>query len=275
MITLGSKAGINLTKEEKTMLKKVARAVNEYFMENYIKNKNEEVRILWNADTHQDIIYIACKKWGVSDYYAGVARDHADDPDYWTQIPPPPGYPDWMWNFIMQVVHSWTHYYNPDWGTGSAPSECKYYADTAKNKYSNGDLYSAYENLGYASHFMTDVNPLHTGAELSQVMLSALRFGNIKYIHYAYEDYVTSNWNSGYNFKSVVENNWYYYPISDPEQATKNLASYTHQYADTIVWTIFANPNTWQSDQNIKNITENCLLETAKYTLGLVKYVRG
>jgi hypothetical protein len=35
------------------------------------------------------------------------------------------------------------------------------------------------------------------------------------------------------------------------------------------------NPNTWQSDQNIKNITENCLLETAKYTLGLVKYVRG
>ena len=140
-----------------------------------------------------------------------------------------------------------------------------------------GNYYSAsYTNLGYASHFMTDVGqPLHTGAEFRQVSLSELRFGDIKYIHNAYEDYVTSNWNSGYNFKSIVENNWYYYPISDPEQATKNLASYTHQYADTILWTIFTNPNTWQSDQNIKNITENCLLETAKYALGLVKYVRG
>ena len=123
---------------------------------------------------------------------------------------------------------------------------------------------------------MADVGqPLHTGAELSQVTLSKLRFGDTKCIHYAYEDYVTNNWNTGYNFKSVVENNWYYYPVSNPEQATKNLASYTHQYAFTIVWTIFTNPDNWQTDQNIKNITENCLLETAKYTLGLVKYVRG
>jgi len=248
------------------------RGSNEYFKTRY----GGKVRILWNGDTHQDLIYIACKKWGISDYYAGIAKDHADDPDQWTQVPPPPGYPDWMWNFIMQVVHSWTHYYNPERGWGSAPSECKYYADIAKNNYSNGHLYTAYENLGYASHFMTDVgNPLHTGAELSQVTLSAIRFGDIKHLHYAYEDYVSNNWNSGYKFRSVVENNWYYYQINDPEQATKDLANYTHQYADTIVWTIFWNPDTWQNNQNIKNITENCLRETAKYTLGLVKYTTG
>ena len=63
--------------------------------------------------------------------------------------------------------------------------------------------------------------------------------------------------------------------INDPEQATKDLASYSHQYDDTIFWTIFWNPDTWQSDTNIKDATENSLLETAKYTLGLVKYVRG
>ena len=81
-----------------------ATTVNEYFRTNY----GGDVGILWNVDTHQSIIYISCRKWGVSDYYAGVARDHADDPDYWTQIPPPPGYPDWLWDFIMQVVHLWT-----------------------------------------------------------------------------------------------------------------------------------------------------------------------
>ncbi len=184
----------------------------------------------------------------------------------------------------MQIVWSWTHYYNPSYclpngvcvPTGAAPSMCKHFADIAKNKHSRGQYHDAYTNLGYASHFMTDVvQPLHTGAELSQIVLSKIRFGDIKHIHYAYEGYVTNNWNSGYNFRSVVENNWYYYPISDPEQATKDLASYAHQYAFTIVWTIFTNPDNWQTDQNLRKITENCLLETSKYVLGLVKYVRG
>ncbi len=67
------------------MLKKVIQAVNEYFRTKY----SGDVGILWNVDTHQDIIYISCKKWGVSDYYAVVVRDHANDPDYWTQISPP------------------------------------------------------------------------------------------------------------------------------------------------------------------------------------------
>jgi len=215
LITLNSKR-LNLTQEEEVMLDKITQAVNEYFRANY----GGDVGILWNVDTHQSIIYILCRKWSVSDYYAGVARDHADDPDYWTQVPPPPGYPEWLWDFIMQVVHSWTHYYNPDWDTGSAPSETKYYANIAKNKYSSGYKYSAFQNLGYASHFMTDVgNPLHTGAEGLQVFLSLEMTGgrDIKYIHTTCENYVTSNWNSGYVFKSIVENNWYYYLISDLE----------------------------------------------------------
>jgi len=273
LITFGSKTEINFTKEEKIMLDKVAQAVNEYFRGKYIKNKNGEVGILWNGNEHQSIIEISCIKWGgISKDYASVAGTAAPKPDTWTQIPPPPGYPDWMWDFIMQAVWSWTHYYNPSWWvtgieTGSAPSETKYYADIAKNNHSNGDYYSAYTNLGYASHFMTDVGqPLHTGAELGQASHPD--------IHHAYENYVTNNWNSGYNFKSVVENNWYYYPISDPEQATKNLGKYAHQYADTVYSTIYDNPDTWQSNTDLKRITENCLLETAKYTLGLVKYVR-
>jgi len=261
LVTIESGNEILLTEEDKIMLERVAMAVNEYFSSKY------EIGILWNVDTHQSVAFISCKKWGESDYYCGITRDHADDPDYWTQIPPPPGYPEWYWNFIMQVVHSWTHYYNPDWATGSAPSECKYYANVAKSKYSSGDKYSAFQNLGYASHFITDVgNPLHTGLESWQAVFSS--------IHYSYENYISSNWESGYRFKSVIENNWYYYPISNPEQATKDLATYSHQYDDTVFWTIYNNPNTWQNDQNLRKVTENCLLETAKYSLGLIKYVR-
>jgi len=95
------------------------------------------------------------------------------------------------------------------------------------------------------------------------------------WVHTAYENYVSNNWIAGSNFKSVVESNWYYYSISDPEQAAKSLASYSHQYIDTLYFKIYNNPDTFQNDQDVKNITENCLLETAKWTLGLVKYVRG
>ena len=132
LITLSSKAGINLTKEEEAMLERVAQAVNEYFREKYVRNKNGDVGILWNGNEHQSIIEISCNKWGgISRDYASVAGKAAPKPDTWAQIPPPPGYPDWMWDFIMQVVWSWTHYYNPSYclpngvcvPTGAAPSD--------------------------------------------------------------------------------------------------------------------------------------------------------
>ncbi|MFO7967932.1 MAG: hypothetical protein R6U44_10085 [Archaeoglobaceae archaeon] len=259
---------VNLTDKENAKLGKVANTVSEYF-----EKSNGGVGILWEPSTHRSITYISCNKWGVGKPYNETARDSADDPDFWTQVPPPSGYPDWLWNVIMDVMHSWTHYYNPDWAgtgveTGSAPSECEYYADIAKNNYDSGNRNTAYTNLGYSSHFLTDVGqPLHTGAEWGQYLNPD--------IHFAYEDYISDNWDSGYNFKSVVDDNWYYYSISDPEQSTKNLGSYSHQYVDTVFDIIYDNPDTWRSNSNLKTITENCLLETAKYTLGLVKYVRG
>jgi len=245
LITMSSKAKIDLTKDEEAMLKKIAQAVNEYFRTRY----GGEVGILWNADTHQDIIYISCKKWGVNDTYAKIAKDAADDPDQWPHLPS-------------------DHYYNPDTGMGSAPYYCWYYAIGAKSYYELKQYSKAFQGLGWSSHFLTDVgNPLHTGRELDQVLNS--------WVHYAYENYVSSNWNSGYNFKSVVSGNNYYYSIDDPWDATVNLAKYSHQYVDTLYLKIYNNPDTFKTDKTVKEITENCLLETSKWTLGLVKYVIG
>ncbi|WP_290623681.1 hypothetical protein [Archaeoglobus sp. UBA231] len=273
LITL--KSGAKPMKEgENAILEKIAKAANEYFKERYVENGNVEVK--WFTDVHQDMIYIACQKWDVPNNLCNIARDHADDPDFWYQVPPPPGYPDWMWKFIMQVVHSWTHYYNPERDWGSAPDEFEKYTNIAKNYYSSAKYNLAFENLGYASHFLADVGqPLHTGAEARQVALSLLLLRAPEYIHYAYEGYVSSNWYSGYNFRSYVYGVpvHHYVPITDPEQAVKNLAGYTHQYADTIVWAIFTNPDGWQNNQNIRNLTQNCIMETTRYLLGLVDYV--
>ncbi|MFO7966951.1 MAG: hypothetical protein R6U44_05070 [Archaeoglobaceae archaeon] len=189
-------SNVKLTEDENAMLGQIAKAVIEYKESN---TGSGEIGILWYGSTHRSIAYISCIKWGEDDY-AGVARDYADDPDQWAQIPPPPGYPDWWWDFIMQVIWSWTHYYNPDTWTGGAPGECDYYADEAKDYYSSGSYYSAFKNLGYSSHFLTDVGqPLHTGLESWQALYRS--------VHFDYEEYVMENWETGYNFKSVIDDN--------------------------------------------------------------------
>lgn len=43
----------------------------------------------------------------------------------------------------------------------------------------------------------------------------------------------------------------------------------------TTFWTIYNNPDIWQSSTLVRSIAEGTLLETAKYALGLVKYVTG
>lgn len=240
-----------ITEQDNLMLDKVAKATAEYLNDKY---GNSEVGIKWiGQPVHGDIINISVKKWGVSDYYAGIARDHADDPD------------DWSDSEIWQSYH---HYYNPNTHTGYAPSNCEYYANIAKTNYGDSQLTTAYTNLGYSSHYLQDVgNPLHTGYEVEQ--------GMDKWIHYDYEDYVEANWDSGYNFKSIVENNNNYYTITDPEQATKDLAGYSNTYLDELYQTIYFNPDTWENDADIRDLTEDVLLRTAKYNLGLVKYMRS
>ena len=94
---------------------------------------------------------------GVSDYYAGIARDHADDPD------------DWSDSEIWQSYH---HYYNPNTHTGYAPSNCEYYANIAKTNYGDSQLTTAYTNLGYSSHYLQDVGNFIQAMKLSRVWIN-------------------------------------------------------------------------------------------------------
>ena len=87
-----------------------------------------------------------------------------------------------------------------------------------------------------------------------------------KWIHYDYEDYVEANWDSGYNFKSIVENNNNYYTITDPEQATKDLAGYSNTYLDELYQTIYFNPDTWETMQISETLQRMYYLEQQSIT---------
>ncbi len=258
---------LNLAREDEATLEKLAKAVGEFW-------EKELVGIpKWQANVHSDLIGISCVKEGVPQTYCSISISSAPEPDMWLQIPPPSGYPEWLWNFVLQVVWSWEHYFNPSYCVGlicfelgDAPGNVNKFINYAKQNYSSREYTNAYRNLGYASHFITDVgNPLHTGAEIRQAFN--------KWVHYAYEGYVENNWNSGYKFKETIASNQGYYLFDNPEKATKNLANYAHQYIDTLYSLIYENPNAWQTNSTVRAITLNCLLETAKYTRGLVKYM--
>ena len=180
----------------------------------------------------------------------------------------------------MFRVHSYEHYYNPNWpGVGGAPENTATYANLAKQNVP-GDWYFAAWYLGWSSHFMTDVgNPMHTGGEANQAYDYYFHPPQYPNMHDAYEMYVAGNWNPGdgygYNYKSYVTNNWDYVPVSDPAQATRDMASFSNQYCETLIVTISNHRDTFGTDSNVRSITQNVVTVSDRYMLGIVHYVKG
>ena len=193
--------------------------------------------IRWAGFIHNDMAKIAGEKMGLSYYeYNTTLGTYADDPDSW-------GY-------------SWNHYKM----TG-APGEAEYYANLAKTYYQEGDTTNGATNLAYSMHFMTDMSmPFH-------YMYYALP------LHTEYESYVSGQWESDHDFRDVVEDNYYYYYITDVSDSADNLAAVSNQYLNYIETTMNQDPN-WQDDPTLIQYTENCILHGARYNMGLVDYVK-
>lgn len=240
----------SITEEDMIVLGQIDVAIAEYLNDKH--GVNDRVSVKWTATPHQKMTRIAVKKVGITDYYADIASNAADDPDTWP-------YP--------QIWQSYNHYYDPVADNGLAAVNCDSHAGVAAAYYDGGQLSAAYTELGYASHYLIDVgNPLHTGMVTNQTLN--------QWVHYDYEDYVTANWNSNYNFESVVSNNNNDYYVSDPEAAAQDLAEYSNAYLSSLWMEIYYNENTWESSATVKLNTERVLLKSAKYNIGLVKYMR-
>jgi hypothetical protein len=238
-----------ITKEDNQTLEKVEIETAKYLNDKYGSGK---IGVMWAPDTHVDLAYIVCNKLGINDKYANIAGDAADEPDYWS------------------TPTKYSHYYNPDLKTGNAPLRCSQYMSAAKSYYKKNpkDYTNAYTNLGYAMHFMSDVgNPMHTGKELDTI--------EHKWVHDSYEQYILDNWKNGYKYRDMVTSDSTYYSITDPKQATIDLAKKSHPYMNTLFDTVYYHPSTFGSDQTVRSITKSCLIYTKRYDEGLVKYMRG
>ena len=246
-----------ITKDDYPTLTKIGTALDTYLAETYFdEGINEGITVKWSGtgskNVHGDLIYQGVKGVYSNTNWATTAKTYANNPDNGTLDPEP-------------FYRYYNHYYNPSLVTGGAPNRCTNFALIAKNNYaSNKNL--AFYNLGLASHYISDVgNPMHTAGEWNQYWNSQP--------HLAFESYVSSNWNTGYNYKSIVSSNTATQTVTYPATATSTLASFSHQYFDTLWSEIIANPTGFGSDIDVRFITTRVIRETAKYNRGLATYI--
>lgn len=213
-----------------------------------------ETGIKWGGTPHQDFAYYACD----GSTYNTYAKNAADDPDNST--------------FDPSVYRYYNHYEDAYWGIGGAPGRCDEFSDSAISAKNGGQLIVAHKRFGFASHYLMDPGiPFHSkGATDYLGSFSDALFCAV--IHTSYESFVSSNWNTGYNYKNYVSGNTQTITVTDPEQAVEDNADYSAQYYDYIKNEMMTNSN-WQSDATLGYYTGQCIQKSAKYAHGLYDYI--
>ena len=245
-----------ITTDDYAKLEWLGNAIHKHIEEYYLKTSSEKnfdiPNTRWNSAPHQDFIYYGCLRVYNNTSFANNAKSHANDPD--------------ANGFEPTGMRQYNHYYNPSLGIGGAPGRCNTFSNYALNNYSNGQLTASSTNLGIASHYLSDVgNPMHTGQEWVQGLNSS--------IHSSYEAYVSGNWSSGYNYKSIVSSNTQSKTVTNPSNAVVGLATYSNNYLDVLMEEIENNPTGYGSDIDVRFLTTRVIRETAKYNAGLADYV--
>jgi hypothetical protein len=248
MSDIWSRMPDGITTEDYSTLEEIGGQLNSYLGDRYWK---DEVTAKWTATPHGDFIFHAVMNVYDNRYWANYAKSYADDPD----------------SMDTGFARYYNHFYHPVFPTaGGAPNQCAFYGAIALNYYTAGDSFNAFKNLGYSSHYLSDVgNPMHTDGVIDQYLDEAP--------HIAYENYVYSNWDYGYNYRSIVSSNTASKTVTNPVTATKNLAAYSNPYYDTLWDEITANPSGFGSDIDVRYATSKVIRETAKYNVGLAEYI--
>jgi hypothetical protein len=214
------------------------------------------VSVMWLSTPHQDYAYYACD--GSS--YRNYAKNAADDPDNGVMDPEP-------------FYRYYNHYEDGLLHIGGAPGRCDEFADSAISAVNNGDWATAHQRFGYSSHYLTDPGiPFHSAGVIRQGDQYIWDSYENTY-HSIYENYVKSNWTSGYKFKDYVQYNTQSITVNDPEEAVEDNAEHSSQYFDYIWTEMYEDPQNFGSDIYVAYYTAQCVQMCARYTHGLYDYI--
>jgi hypothetical protein len=246
----------------------------------------------WAPVDHHSMTTIACTKENTPIKpinLIDLAGAGAEEPDSWYEYSG------------GTQVHSLEHGYVPlgvpGMGICLAPAKCSGYATLAKDTFQLHDYSTAFTNLGYATHFMQDLGePYHT----PQVQIIPLQYIddptyykqdtlygviiNYQTLHNAYETFFHNYWSAtlpqGGSFGSLAEGVTDYQTISDPKAAAETLASESWSMNPSLVYYCYyywlgTRTFDFQNNNVIVQKTKLQVIQTQRYTRGLVHYVSG
>ncbi|WP_214041315.1 hypothetical protein [Methanoculleus sp.] len=268
--------------------------IERYIAEDMEAVRAGEITIRWyQQPTHMQFMETALNSEikDLSDILINTAKDAAWVPDTWCND---------------QVCQSWNHGFIPTSialpniagipvlivppqidGIGDAPGNFGQYATLAKQRFDSHDYSGAFTNMGYASHFITDLgNPYHTPMAqiipLEQVNTpySQIVFPNFqmildyKTLHHEYEGMVADHWDTFYTGDQGR------YDISNPTYSAKIHGTYSWAMSYPLIyncyWHFVINGDfDFEENPAIVAMTQNRIGESMKYTRGLVEYVTG
>jgi hypothetical protein len=284
----GSSDEFTLTPAENATFQEIER----YIAEDMEAVRASEISIRWyQRPTHERFMEIALVPENLPPNLKDTAISAAPVPDTWCKD---------------HVCQSWNHGFIPVGitlpniagipilvlppqiiGIGIAPDNFGQYADLAKQQFDSHDYSGAFTNMGYASHFITDLgNPYHT--PMAQIIAldavdapySEVRFEHsqmiVTYItlHNEYEGMVADHWDLFYTGDQGR------YEIFDPTYAAKvhGTCSWAMSYPliYSCYWHFVENRNfDFENNPEVVAMTQNRIGESMKYTRGLVDYVTG
>lgn len=247
----------------------------------------------WAKPEHSSFASIACQKEKVPSDLTTIMTTNAPIPDDWYNYPG--GFLD----------HSLDHGYIPYSGIGNAPFKCNNYASVASTNYASHRYEAAFTNLGYSSHFMEDLgNPFHT----PQIQIIALQYiedptywkliaipkigvelVNYQAIHDNYEGFVNTFWEEKLpsyvdpnmeSFSDIANSVTDYASISNPSSSAQQLAEESWKMSPDLFWDCYmrfikTRMYDFENDTVIVIKTKNRVLQTERYTRGLVRYITG
>lgn len=239
-----------LSKEEQ---KTIIRKIGEYSV---IAENGGEITPKWNGRPgHHELSRAAVENlgWRLSDSHGSSLIDYAYWADEHRDQPP--------LSLIEINFHSWVINGTPwPFMDNYGPDSVAYYMNAARADFDNYNTDSAYINIGKGLHFLEDLGcPYHTQ-------------GGLTTAHPAYENWVANNWNA-WNMDAELQSDSYY-AVTDPAQASRDLAAFSHQFLEFFDWEIANDPN-WQSNPDMIYWTKVLNSETEKLTMGLVIYANG
>jgi hypothetical protein len=253
-----------------------------------VRNAEQEVGVQWAYPQHVDFITIAMKNENIPDALKGIANQSAPQPDSW--------YP---WDPTGVLARSMNHgyfimqYLPTVEGLGFAPQNTGTYALSAKVKYLLHDYNGAFTDLGYSSHFITDLgNPYHTPnlilgtwPSYDDPFSTESKIVRYKRLHDEYERFVAVFWiqdtlPNGKTFSDYANAATGATIIIEPTTSAKyhsmasSLDSVPLYYACS--WYYLFNRNyEFQNNPAIIRITAERVIASTENTRGLVRFVTG